>query len=313
VNRQFPARDLYAVPLPRGGVLRLGDRPLVMGVLNITPDSFASERHLVKGGVVDAAQAADLALQLEADGADLIDIGGESTRPGSGAVSADQEAARVLPVITALAGQVSVPISVDTTKAVVAEAAIRAGATIVNDVSGLQNNADLARVVADSRAGLVLMHMRGRPETMYAEATYEDVVTEVVAELARSVEKALAAGVSRDQIIVDPGIGFAKHAAHSYGVLARLAEVASGLGRPILVGPSRKSFLSSAVGGRPPAERDWGTAAAVTAAVLAGAHIVRVHAVAEMVQVVRVAEEIRKAGDEGRVVAGQAGERQHRQ
>ena len=262
-----------------------------MGILNVTPDSFAE-----RGARRDPAAAADEGVRMEADGADLIDVGGESTRPGAEPVGADEELARVLPVIRALHGRVRVPISIDTYKAGVARAALDAGAAIVNDVSGLKYDPALAGVVAESGAALVLMHTRGRPQTMMAEAVYEDVVREIAAELRGSLASASAAGVGIERIIVDPGIGFAKRPAHSYGVLARLAELAAELERPLLVGASRKSFLRAAVDDRPAPERDWGTAAAVTAAVLAGAHIVRVHAVAEMAQVVRVAEEIRRHG-----------------
>ena len=259
-----------------------------MGIVNVTPDSFAESSPRA-----DPAAAVDIALRMEAEGADLVDIGGESARPGAEPVSAEVELARVLPVVRGLAGRLRIPISVDTYKADVARAAIDAGAALVNDISGLQYDPGLARVAAEGRAALVLMHMRGRPATMYAEAVYEDVIAEVVDELRASISRATAAGVASSAVIVDPGIGFAKRPAHSYGVLARLSELASALDRPVLVGPSRKSFLSDAVGGRPAPQRDWGTAAAVTAAVLGGAHIVRVHAVAEMVQAVRVAEEIR--------------------
>ena len=209
--------------------------------------------------------------------------------------------ARVLPVLDALAGRLDIPVSIDTSKAEVARHATAAGAVIVNDVSGLQRDPAMAKAVAASDAALVLMHMRGLPKSMYREADYSDVAADVVLELREQIGVAAAAGVPFDRIILDPGIGFAKRAAHSYGVLARLPEIAAALGRPILVGPSRKSFMSEAVGGRPAPQRDWGTAAAVTAAVLAGAHIVRVHAVEEMVQVVRVAEEIRRANPESRV------------
>jgi dihydropteroate synthase len=267
-----------------------------MGVLNVTPDSFASAQPLVSGGVVDLARAVDDALRMEAEGADIIDIGGESTQPGSEGLPADEEAARVLPVMRALAGRLRVPVSIDTSKGEVARAAIDAGASIVNDVTGLQDGPELGRVAAETGAALVLMHMRGTPRSMYARAEYKDVVAEVIAELSAAVRRAEEAGVAASRIIVDPGIGFAKLAAHSYGVLAGIPRVAAALGRPVLVGPSRKSFMRDALDGRPPEERDWGTAAAVTAAVLAGAHVVRVHAVAEMVQVVRVAEEIRRAG-----------------
>jgi dihydropteroate synthase len=262
-----------------------------MGILNVTPDSFAETT-----ATQDPARALDAALRMEAAGADMIDVGGESTRPGAEPVSADVEAARILPVLQALAGRLRIPVSVDTSKADVAREALAAGAVIVNDVSGLCQDPAMAQVVAASGAALVLMHMRGNPRVMYSEAVYEDVVADVTRELRERVTVAMAAGVSRDHIILDPGIGFAKRPSHSYGVLARLPELAAALERPILVGPSRKSFMREAVGERPAQERDWGTAAAVTAAVLAGAHIIRVHAVEGMVQVVRVAEEIRKEG-----------------
>ena len=287
----FAPRHRYIVPIAHGGILRLDERVLIMGILNVTPDSFADATHLT-----DAARAVDAALRMEADGADLIDVGGESTRPGAEPVSATEELARILPVLRGLAGRLRIPVSVDTYKADVARAALDAGAAIINDVSGLRHDAALAAVAANRGAALVLMHTRGRSQTMDAEAVYDDLIGEIGAELRGSVALATAAGVRPDQIIVDPGIGFAKRPAHSYGVLARLPVLASLIDRPILVGPSRKSFMREAVHDRPPAERDWGTAAAVTAAVLAGAHIVRVHAVAEMVQVVRVAEEIRRNG-----------------
>jgi len=260
-----------------------------MGILNVTPDSFAET-----SSRLDPAVVIDAALRMEADGADLIDVGGESTRPGSEPVSAHDELARILPVLRGLAGRLRIPVSVDTYKADVARAALDAGAAIVNDISGLRYEASLAGVASDLGAALILTHTRGRSNKMYTEAVYDDMMGEIGAELRASIAKATAAGVPLERIIVDPGIGFAKRPAHSYGVLARLPALASVIDRPLLVGPSRKSFMRDAVGGRPPAERDWGTAAAVTAAVLAGAHIIRVHAVAEMVQVVRVAEEIRR-------------------
>jgi dihydropteroate synthase len=288
VNCKFPARLVYTVPLPGYGTLRLGDRCLLMGILNVTPDSFADS-----GLHLDPDVAIASALQMEADGADVIDIGGESTRPGADPVSADEELSRVMPVLNGLQGRLGVPISIDTSKADVARAAIDAGAAMVNDVSGLRQDPSLAGVAARTGAALIVMHARGSSKTMYAEAEYGDVVAEVIAELRGSVRTALEAGVPVERLIVDPGVGFAKRPSHSYGVLARLSEVASAFDRPVLVGPSRKSFLRKAVGDRPAPQRDWGTAAAVTAAVLAGAHLVRVHAVAEMAQVVRVAEEIR--------------------
>jgi dihydropteroate synthase len=285
----FPPRRSYCVPLPGRVTLRLGERCLVMGILNVTPDSFADRTHLV-----DPEAAVDAAFRMQQDGADLIDVGGESTRPGADPVAAAEELARIIPVLRALAGRLTIPVSVDTSKADVARAAIDAGAGIVNDVSGLRFDPPLGDVVARSGAAIVLMHTRGVPKTMYAEAVYEDVVADVQRELTESIAVAIAAGVPVERIIVDPGVGFAKRPAHSYGVLARLPELASALDRPVLVGPSRKSFMRAAIGDRPAPERDWGTASAVAAAVLAGAHIVRVHAVAEMTQVVAVAEEIRR-------------------
>jgi dihydropteroate synthase len=287
----FPPRRSYSVPFAHGGTLDLGARCLVMGILNVTPDSFAEAQPLSAPGAAIAA-----AMKLEADGADLIDIGGESTRPGAEPVSAEEEIARIRPVVEGLRGRLRIPISIDTYKSSVADAALGAGAAIVNDVSGLQYDSELAGVVVAHRAALVLMHTRGRPKTMDQEAEYRDVVGDVTAELQDRVNRATAAGVPLDRILVDPGLGFAKRPVHSYGVLARLPEIGAALDRPLLVGPSRKSFMREAAGGRAAPERDWVTAAAVTAAVLNGAHIVRVHAVAEMVQVVRVAEALREAG-----------------
>jgi len=286
----FPPRRPYLVPLPDGSHLSLGERPLVMGVLNVTPDSFADAEHL------DTARAVETALAMEAAGADLIDLGGESTRPGAVPVDAAEELRRVLPVLKALAGRLKAPISIDTYKAVVARAAVAEGASIVNDISGLTYDPAMAAAVAETRAALVLMHTRGRSSDMYALAVYDDVVEEVGAELRAGLDAAVTAGVALDRIVIDPGIGFAKRPMHSYGLLARIAELSTALDRPVLAGPSRKSFMREALNDRPPAERDWGTAAAVTAAVLGGAHIVRVHAVTEMVQVVRVAEATRLHG-----------------
>ena len=260
-----------------------------MGIINVTPDSFSDG-----GEMLDPATAVEAGVRMVAEGADLLDIGGESTRPGAQPLSADEERRRVLPVIEALAARVSVPISVDTYKADVAEAALGAGASMVNDVSGLRYEAALGAVVARHGAALVLMHTRGRSHEMYQQASYHEVIDEVLDELRESVAFAAGAGVAKECILVDPGLGFAKEAPHSYEALARLAEFGE-LGRPVLVGPSRKSFLARALAGNVPAgERDWATAAAVTAAVLAGAHIVRVHAVAPLVQVVRITDEIRK-------------------
>jgi dihydropteroate synthase len=283
----LPPRPIFSIKLSDGRQLDLGHRTCVMGILNITPDSFAD------GGTrMDPDRAAADAVRMIADGADILDIGGESTRPGAPAVPADEEWRRIAPVLERLRGRVDVPISVDTYKAEVADKALAAGATIVNDVSGLTFDPDLAGVVARRGAAVVLMHTRGRSDDMYARATYDDVVRDVIRELGERGEAARAAGIDESRIVYDPGIGFAKRAGHSLEVLARFSELAA-LGRPLLAGPSRKSFLKSALGDVPAAGRVWGTAAAVTAAVLAGAHIVRVHDVAEMTQVVRVADAIR--------------------
>ncbi len=282
-------RASFTLPLAGRAPLVLGPRTLVMGVLNVTPDSFSDG-----GAALDPDRALDLALAMEAGGADLIDIGAESTRPGAAPLSGRDERRRLLPVMRRL-HRLRIPLSIDTTKAEVARFGLDEGAVIVNDVSGLQYDPALGDIVAVRGAPLVLMHMRGRPSDMYAYAGYDDVATDVARDLTRAVERAISRGVAWDRLILDPGLGFAKRAAASAAALAGLSTLAS-LGRPLLVGPSRKSFLTAAVGEVPAPERDWATAAAVTAAVLGGSHIVRVHAVAEMVQVVRVADMIRGHG-----------------
>jgi dihydropteroate synthase len=229
---------------------------------------------------------------MAADGADILDVGGESTRPGAEPVGADEERRRVLPVIERLAARVDIPISIDTYKASVAKDALAAGASIVNDISGLLYEPELGRVAADAGAALVLMHTRGRSKGMYDLARYEDAAAEVAQELAEAIVRAENAGVPRASIVLDPGLGFAKRAEHSFEVLAHLEKIAT-LDRPILAGPSRKSFLKAAIGDREPPAREWATAAAVAASVLLGAHIVRVHGIREMVDVVRVADKVR--------------------
>jgi dihydropteroate synthase len=259
-----------------------------MGILNVTPDSFAD------GGLyLDPGAAEEAALRMQADGADLIDVGGESTRPGAAAVSAAEEIRRVEPVIKRLTKSVRIPVSIDTSKPDVARMALAEGAALLNDVTGLRYDASLAAIASKAGAGLILMHARGASSDMYREAHYTSVPREIRDELIASVERALAAGVRRECVILDPGLGFAKRPEHSYEALAALPEFA-GMGRPLLAGPSRKSFLTAAIGPREPNGRDMATAAAVTAAVLLGAHIVRVHNVPDMVDVVRVADAIRK-------------------
>jgi dihydropteroate synthase len=281
------SRRSFTVPLPGDRVLQLGARTLVMGVLNVTPDSFSDG-----GAALDPARAIERALAIEAEGADLLDIGGESTRPGADPVDAEEEWRRLRPVLKGLAGRLRIPLSIDTYRSQTARRALDEGAVIVNDVSGLGYDSALGEIVAARGAALVLMHTRGRSRDMYGEAQYTDVVREVASELQRSVERAIGRGVAWDRLVIDPGFGFAKKAADSMTVLAHLDDFAA-LGRPVLAGPSRKSFLTSATGALAAADRDWATAAAVTASVLAGAHIVRVHRVAEMTQVVRVADALR--------------------
>jgi len=275
--------------------LVLGPRTLVMGVLNLTPDSFSDG-----GAAHDPPRALDLALEMERAGADILDIGAESTRPGATPLTAREERQRLLPVLRQL-HRLKIPLSIDTTKAEVARFGIDEGASIVNDISGLQYEPELGDLVAVRGVPLVLMHMRGRPADMYKQAAYGDVAGDVTRELTRAIERAVSRGVALSQIVIDPGLGFAKRAEHSLAALAALSTLAA-LGRPVLAGPSRKSFLAPAAGGAPARDRDWVTAAAVTAAVFGGAHVVRVHAVREMVQVARAADMIREhgTGSEGR-------------
>jgi len=278
-------RKIFRLRLP-SRTLELGKRTLVMGVLNVTPDSFSD------GGLFhDAGAAAGRALEMESAGADIIDIGGESTRPGSEGVSAAEQLRRILPVLEKLRGRLRIPISIDTSNVEVAEAAVGAGAEILNDVTGLRADARLAAVAARQRLPLVLMHMRGEPRTMQTKPFARNTVSDVTSALRRSVGVARRAGVSKSQIVLDPGIGFGKSYAQDYELIARLPEI-SRLGFPLLVGTSRKKFIGRVLGGRPVTERLYGTAATVTASILGGAHIVRVHDVAEMVQVARVADAV---------------------
>ena len=286
-------RQTYSLSLPNLGPLQLGVHTLVMGIINVTPDSFAD------GGRRFSADAAIAgAIAMAHAGADLVDIGAESTRPGADPLPVDEELGRLVPVLEGLRGRLKIPVSIDTYKAPVADRAIDLGAAIVNDVSALAFDPAMAEVVARRGVPVILMHTRGRSREMYALARYTDPVGEVAAELAARVAVAEAAGIARGQIILDPGLGFAKRAEHSLAVLAGLPRLAA-LGCPLLVGPSRKSFLTAALGDVPPDHREWGTAAAVTAAVLLGAHIVRVHGVAEMIDVVRVADALRSHSTSG--------------
>jgi dihydropteroate synthase len=272
----------------RSRTLVLGERTLVMGVLNVTPDSFSDGGKYEQPGI-----AIEHALAMEQAGADLLDIGGESTRPGSEAPSASQELDRILPVLEGLQGRLKIPVSVDTRRSAVAELAVRAGAEIINDVSGLKNDARIAEIAAKYGVPLILMHMRGEPGTMQRGPFAREVLKDVARGLRESVAKARNTGVAKSQIILDPGIGFGKSHSQNYELLQKLPQLAA-LGYPLLVGSSRKGFLGTTLArdgkAAPPEERIWGTAATVTASILGGAHIVRVHDVAEMVQVARVAD-----------------------
>jgi dihydropteroate synthase len=267
--------------------LSLGE-PLVVGILNVTPDSFSD------GGRYDEPGAAVArAMEMVREGAGMIDVGGESTRPGSDEVREDEEVERVIPVIRRLKEAIEVPISVDTRKARVARAALAAGATVVNDVSALRDP-EMAAVVAESGAGLVLMHMRGTPKTMQADPRYDDVVGEVTDELGAALDAAVAAGIEPDRVVVDPGIGFAKNYRHNLELLGGLAGLGR-LGRPVMLGVSRKAFLGKVLGGAPPEGRAVATAAACVVGLLAGARIFRVHDVRPVREALRVAEAVRSA------------------
>lgn len=276
--------------LMRGRRLPL-EEPLVMGIVNVTPDSFSDG-----GQFLDRGAAIARALALVAEGAHLLDIGGESTRPGAAEVSSDEETARVLPVISGLRERgVDIPISVDTRKAAVARAAIEAGAEIVNDVSAL-GDPEMPAVVRESGAGLVLMHMRGTPATMQIDPVYEDVVEDVATHLTRTLERAEATGIHADQVVVDPGIGFGKTVHHNLALLRGLPRLTR-IGRPVLIGVSRKAFLGQILGGADEDARLAATIGACVAGYLYGARIFRVHDARAVSDALRVAAAIASAGE----------------
>ncbi len=274
----------------RDKILDLRQRTYVMGVLNVTPDSFSD------GGWHYALDSAlKRAIEMQAEGADIIDIGGESTRPGSQPVSLDEELRRVIPVIEGLHSQVAIPISVDTYKAQVAESALNAGADIVNDISGLRFHPGMASVIAKAGAGVVLMHIKGTPRDMQKDPHYNDLMAEIMAYLKECKQSALDAGIESEQIVIDPGIGFGKRLQDNFQILRELSKLTR-LRCPILVGPSRKSFIGQTLG-LPVEERLEGTAAAVAACVFNGANIVRVHDVKQMKRVVIIADAIVGKGE----------------
>jgi len=281
-------RKKFTLRLPSRKLV-LGERTLIMGVLNVTPDSFSDG-----GQFLDACTAIEHAFQMERAGADLLDIGGESTRPGSSGVSAQQELDRVLPVLNQLRGRLKIPISIDTQKTEVADAAADSGAEIINDISSLRSDPELAKVARRHHLPIILMHMRGAPRTMQQGPFARNVLRDVTRGLREALARAKRFGIAKAQIILDPGIGFGKSYAQNFELLARLPELAR-LGHPLLVGASRKAFIGHTLGGVAAEQRVWGTTAAVTASILGGAHIVRVHDVAEMAQVVKIADAIANA------------------
>jgi len=263
------------------------DRTLIMGILNLTPDSFSDG-----GKFISLETAVARAVQLVEQGADMIDLGAESTRPGAEPISIDEEVNRLLPVLTQLRGLISVPISIDTTKPEVARRCLQNGADLINDVSGLKDSGrEMALAVQSFGAGIILMHRRGNPETMQSLAEYQDVTAEIIDELLASINLALDYGLGLDQLAVDPGIGFAKTTEHNLQIMQEL-ERFLGFQRPLVVGPSRKSFIGQ-VTGRQVEEREFGTAAAVAMAVSKGAHVLRVHDVAAMRDVIRMTESMK--------------------
>jgi len=263
-------------------------RTYIMGILNITPDSFSD------GGLFfDKSAAVEQALRMQADGADIIDIGGESTRPGAEKISVKEEIKRVVPVIKSIAHRVNVPISIDTYKSAVAEAALKAGASMVNDISGLRFDPKMPKVVAKHKVPVVIMHIKGTPVNMQKNPSYKSLITEITDYLYGGIVIAREAGIPDDMIILDPGIGFGKTVAHNLEIIKRLNEFA-GFEKPILLGHSRKSFIGKILGDLSVSERLEGTAAAASIGIFNGANIIRVHDVAEMSRVAKIADRIKR-------------------
>ena len=269
--------------------LPIGERTLIMGVLNVTPDSFSDG-----GEFFSPDKAVEHAEQMIAEGADIIDVGGESTRPGGEPITPEEECARVVPVIAALAKRSATPISIDTTKSEVARAALDAGAAIVNDISALRFDFYVADEVARTGAGLVLMHSRGTPATMHRLPPVADIIAELISSLRSSINMAERRGVKRESVAIDPGIGFGKSQEQNVELIAKLAQVTNAFpDLPLLIGTSRKSFIGKVLDGLPADQRLYGTLATITAAILRGADIVRVHDVKATVETVRLADAVR--------------------
>ncbi len=268
--------------------LNISSKTHIMGILNVTPDSFSD------GGLhFDRTHAVDACLRMADDGADIIDIGGESTRPGSDPVSLDEELRRTIPVIESVASKVNIPVSIDTYKADVARRALDAGASIVNDISGLMYDREMPQVIARYGVPVVIMHIKGNPKDMQRNPSYTALIPEIMEYFRSRIGFAVKAGIPEDRIIIDPGIGFGKTFDHNLEILHNLGKFTA-LGRPLLVGPSRKAFLGKILDDTPAADRLEGTAAAVAISILQGADIVRVHDVRQMSKVAKVADAIKK-------------------
>jgi len=282
-------RKSFVLQLSDGNTIALGGRTVVVGVLNVTPDSFSDG-----GRNFEPSRAIDRGFEMEAEGADIVEVGGESTRPGASRISVNEELSRVLPVINGLSGRLRVPMSIDTYKSEVAWRALDAGASIVNDVSALRFDPAVGDVVADHRAALVLMHMRGEPATMQKIEPSRNIFAEIEADLRAAIQVAEKCGVDREQLVIDPGIGFGKTLEQNLVIINHLDRFES-FGLPLMIGTSRKSFIGRLTG-RAENARVSGTAASVAASIIRGAHIIRVHEVKEMVEVARIADAIVSAG-----------------
>lgn len=279
------AQDRFVLKTSRRELV-LGEKTLIMGILNVTPDSF-SDGNLY----FDQQKAIDRCLQMADEGADIIDIGGESTRPGAKSVTTRQEISRVIPIVESLSKKISIPLSVDTTKSAVAQAALCAGAEIINDISALGGDKKMASVVKKTNAALILMHMRGKPENMQTgNLAYDDLMDEIIAYLQKACRKAFAAGIEKDRLVLDPGIGFGKTLEDNCKIIKNYGVLKS-LGLPLMIGTSRKSFIGH-VAGTTPDQRLEGTAATVTATIMNGSHIVRVHDVAFMKKIAAMTDAI---------------------
>ena len=278
-------RPHFTLSLPNGRTILLGPRTIVVGVLNVTPDSFSDG-----GQNFDAVQAIDRAIAMQAEGADIIEVGGESTRPGATPLSIDDELARVGRVLKVLAARLTVPIATDTYKSEIARAAVDLGASIINDISALRFDPAIAEVAAKTGAALVLMHMRGHPATMQKLTPSPDIFDEADRDLKTAIERAASRGVRLEQMVIDPGIGFGKTLEDNLAIINHLDRFGS-LGLPLMIGTSRKSFIGRLTG-QPVSERLLGSAASVAIAISRGAHMIRVHDVKEMVEVARVTDAI---------------------